>query len=254
MTFKPNHPPKASPPKTNMLEIRASTDEFWRDPKHSAHNTPWVNFLKHLFIHVLKMEFLPSQGNPLYHPLGLSSTIFWNLSICVSVYKFTSVLLLNKCPSVSFICGCGLPYQEFQSVQQSKKKGGGLRERRGNKKESLVSFLLPTGLCPLAAASIMDKAETMELSYLQEEKGPHKWLFHWFLVLRPLRDHDVKILTVQRAGNKPAPGQSQSQSIWKIFETFSSPPSFPHNQFPMAKAKRFFTNCFHPLCFFKYFF
>lgn len=32
-----------------------------------------------------------------------------------------------------------------------------------DKKEPLLSFLLPTALCPLPASSIMSEAETMEL-------------------------------------------------------------------------------------------
>lgn len=76
------------------MEVRASPCEFCEGHKHSAHKILWTVFLKQLFIQFLKLECLPSQRSPLYCPLGLTSTTFWSLSICVSVYR----ILIYICP------------------------------------------------------------------------------------------------------------------------------------------------------------
>lgn len=90
-------------------------------------------------------------------------------------------------------------------MQQSKKKRQGRKRRRKREeKELLDSFLQPTALCPLLAPSVMDKARWWSSSATEGKKGPQKWLFCCFLVLRFLRDHSAKALAALRDKDKPA--------------------------------------------------
>lgn len=150
--------------------------------------------------------------------------------------------------------GVGSPIKNSTLCSRGRKEEGD----EGGKGETKKNVWFPS-FCPQCSAHCQHhllwiRQRWWSSSVSKEEKGPQKWLFHWFLVLRLLRDHDAKALTVLRDGNKSDPGQSQSQSIWKISGTLSPPPPFPHNQFPNGKSQEILYQLLPPFVFFKYLF
>lgn len=136
------------------MELRAWTCELEAGGTHkySAHNILRRKFLKHPFIQLLKLEFLPSQRSPLQCPLRLSFTTFWSLSICVSVYK----ILIYICPFLKINVLLSFSFVHVGSLARIPTVCSRVRKEEGERecRKAAFGFLPPAHNTPHTASSI----------------------------------------------------------------------------------------------------
>lgn len=136
--------------------------------------------------------------------------------------------------------GVGSPARILTLCSRVRKEEGEEERERERKRSPWFPSSCPRHSTRCQHRLLRIKQTQRSSSVSKGEKGPQKWRSHCVLVLGLHKDHDAKALTELRDKDKP--------------ETLSSPPSFPDGQFPCGKAKKFYTNCFHPLFFALFFY